>query len=157
MPTYCHLSCLFAAEGSFTLQWEFGTALVFIDNLKCHFSGSAFESMRQVFISYLTIKGGTEFDLGVFVTLTTNSLTCSEKVSVEMQKERGLRGPSGDRTRIECFFCLTSTHLQRGYELSANEYLCLHNFSSSDCILHPCVLFMFVLSVKSRLVKGVEQ
>lgn len=110
-----------------------------------------------MFISYLTTKGGTEFDLGFFVTQMTNSLMCSEKFSVEMQKERGLRGTLEARTRIECFFCLTSAHLQRGYELSAYEYFCLHHFPSSDCILCPCVLFMFVLCVKDHLVKGVEQ
>lgn len=48
--------------------------------------------MRQVFTSYLTTKGGTEFDLGFFITEMINSLTCSEKVSVEMAERKGLEG-----------------------------------------------------------------
>lgn len=58
-----------------------------------------------------------------FVTQMTNSLTCSEKVSVEMQKEKGwegLRSLSGDRISIEHFIALP-VPVYREIELSVGS------------------------------------
>lgn len=59
-----------------------------------------------------------------FVTQMTNSLTCSEKVSVEMQEEKGwggVRRLSEDRTSIEHFTALP-VHACREIELSVGTF-----------------------------------
>lgn len=102
-------------------------------------------------------KAGDRIWLGFFYYSNSKQLSMLWKNQCGDAERKGLEGHRGTGQELNVF-SVWPLHICRKVMSCMHIIISVHIISFfSHCILHPCVLFMFVLPVKSHLIKGVGQ